>query len=354
MKNNQLEKRLLRYLPLSQAELKQETYANLISVGYQPVSADGYLYAEGDTPILLVAHLDTVYKERVIANNIKTLTLKQAYEKEKNESEKTTNGWGAFLGAVHYGTKQKKTHTIHYTGDISNNYSKLEKAGYDTFLQCDGGIGGDDRCGVAIITHLASKLKKKPYILFLEDEEIGCIGAGKFAKVWNKHLSANDINFIVELDRGEFDNVVFYDCANEEFEQFITDFTGYELEYGTCSDISTIAPAIGVAACNITCGYYNEHNGSKEMICLEQVVQTAEVVEGLVDCADELVAPFEYVDAYDLDYGVYPYHGGYGGKYHHTSMDDIYDMLDRIDVLETTVKNMQEQIDTLNQIVRGY
>lgn len=339
MKNEQLEQRLLRYLPLSQSELKQVACTELTSAGYRPVSADGYLYAEGDAPILLVAHLDTVYKEKVKADKIKTLTLKQAYEKEKIENERTTSAWGAYLGAVHYGTKQ--SNTIRYTGDISTNYSKLEKAGYNTFLQCDGGIGGDDRCGVAIIMHLASKLKKKPYILFLEDEEIGCIGAGKFAKAWNRHLSKNDINFIVELDRGEFDNVVFYDCANEEFSQFITEFTGYELEYGTCSDISTIAPAIGVAACNITCGYYNEHKGSKEMICLEQIVQTAGVVEDLVKCADEFEEPFEYIDAYDLDTG------GFSGKYGYPTLQDFYDMLERIEYLES-------QVDELNRTVRGY
>ena len=342
MKNNQLEKRLLRYLPLSQAELKQVACTDLTSAGYRPVSADGYLYAVGDAPILLVAHLDTVYKEKVNPKNIKTLTLKQAYEKEKIENEKTTSAWGAYLGAACYGTKQ--SNTIRYTGDISTNYSKLEKAGYSTFLQCDGGIGGDDRCGVAIIMHLASKLKKKPYVLFLEDEEIGCIGAGKFVKVWYKHLFADDINFIVELDRGEFDNVVFYDCANEEFSQFIVDSTGYNLEYGTCSDISTIAPATGVAACNITCGYYNEHRGSKEMICLEQVAQTAEVVEDLVNCADEFDKPFKYIDAYDLGYG------GYGNP----NLQDFYDLLNRVEYLEDTVKSMQDQIDGLHQIVRGY
>lgn len=323
-----LKERLMQYLPLSQSELKQVTCTELTSAGYQPVSADGYLYAEGDAPILLVAHLDTVYKDGIKAHDIKTLTLKQAYEKEKNE--KTT---------AYYGTKPT-------TGDIATNYTKLEKAGYNTFLQCDGGIGGDDRCGVAIIMHIASKLKNKPYILFLEDEEIGCIGAGKFAHVWNRHLSKNDINFIVELDRGEFDNVVFYDCANEEFSQFIVDYTGYNLEYGTCSDISTIAPAIGVAACNITCGYYNEHKGSKEMICLEQVVQTAGVVQELVKCAEEFEEPFEYIDAYDLDYG-----GGFSGSYGQPSLQDFYDMLDRIEYLEDTVRDMQDQI---HQIVRGY
>lgn len=346
MKSNQLKERLMRYLPLNQKELKQVARTDLKGAGYNPVSKDGYLYAEGDTPILLVAHLDTVYRDKVKTENIKTLSLKKAYEKEKIEYEKITSKGGAYLGSVSYGVRStQNAGYVANTGDIFNNYTKLKSAGYNTFLQCDGGIGGDDRCGVAIILHLASKLKSKPYVLLLEDEEIGCVGAAKFAKVWENYLSKNDINFIVELDRGEFDNVVFYNCANEDFAQYIIDTTGYELQYGSCSDISTIAPAMGIAAVNMTCGYYNEHKGSREFICLKQLEQTAVVAERLVEASLEIEKPFEYIDAY-----VAEGYNDYGGYY---PEDDLYDMLNRIEYLESEMESLKRTVEDLQRYIRG-
>ena len=86
-----------------------------------PIFEDGYLYAKGDMPVLLVAHMDTVFEE----------PPKRVFYKE-NE---------------------------------------------DKIYNPDGGLGGDDRCGIYAIMKLLGKYR--PYVLFTEDEEIGCIGAEK-------------------------------------------------------------------------------------------------------------------------------------------------------------------------------
>lgn len=101
---------------------------------------DGYIYAKGDIPIMLVAHMDTVH----------TKDVKEIY-----------------------------------VSDYGN-------------ITSPQGIGGDDRCGIYMITQL---LHKKPYVLFTENEEIGCRGAKQFAKDYNDpntSLPKAEVKYIIE------------------------------------------------------------------------------------------------------------------------------------------------------------
>ena len=55
--------KLAYLLNLTQAELKEFLYNYLTEFNMSPISDDGFLYAEGNIPILLVAHMDTVFEE---------------------------------------------------------------------------------------------------------------------------------------------------------------------------------------------------------------------------------------------------------------------------------------------------
>ena len=48
-------------LKMTQGELKEYLAQQLCEYGYEPVCKNGFLYAEGTVPVLLVAHLDTVH-----------------------------------------------------------------------------------------------------------------------------------------------------------------------------------------------------------------------------------------------------------------------------------------------------
>ena len=48
-------------LKMTQGELKEYLAQQLREYGYEPVCKNGFLYAEGTVPVLLVAHLDTVH-----------------------------------------------------------------------------------------------------------------------------------------------------------------------------------------------------------------------------------------------------------------------------------------------------
>lgn len=189
-----------KYFPLlkmTQEELKRHLADELTNNGRSVVNEKGYLYSPGKIPVLLVAHMDTVHKEPV--HNI----------------------------------------CIDETGDI---------------LMSPQGIGGDDRCGVMMILEI---LKHRDcHVVFTEDEEIGCVGASYFALDSDVHKP--DVNCIIEIDRRGSDDAVYYYCENKDFEDFVTS-CGFKTAQGSYSDICEIAPELGVAAVNISSGYYNEH-----------------------------------------------------------------------------------------------
>lgn len=171
-----------------------------------------YLYIKGNIPILLVAHLDTVHKEKV------------------------TDIW----------IKQ----------DNHNIITAVE------------GIGGDDRAGIYTITMIVKKLikdGKKPYLLFTTDEEIGGLGAIEFTR----NVKTVPVNLIIEFDRRGANDVVNYTNDYDDLTREIEKF-GFIESYGSFSDISILSPHFKIASVNLSSGYYNEHS-KREYINLEEV-----------------------------------------------------------------------------------
>lgn len=225
-------------LKLEQTELKKFLYELLKEKGYKPQFRQGYVFAKGDIPIMLVSHMDTVHKKPV---------------KEI------------------------------YVSDYGN-------------ITSPQGIGGDDRCGIYMITQL---LKYKPYVLFTEDEEVGGVGAKKFVEAYKADNSdierLNHLKYMIELDRKGSNDMVFYDCDNRDFENYIGKF-GWDEKYGTYSDISDVAPAIGVAAVNLSSGYYKAHT-TDEIINIDDVATNLKRVSKMVRAVSrEDVPAFEYVE----------------------------------------------------------
>lgn len=195
--------KLMKYLcGLSQPTLKKVLNDFLIQRGYHTINASKFIYAEGDLPICLVAHLDTVFK----------------------------------------------------TSPTEIYYDQEHKV-----LWSPQGLGADDRAGVyAILSLVNSGLR--PSVVFCTDEEKGGIGAQNLVRFFAD--CPTDLKMIIEFDRQGKNDCVFYDCDNPSFENFIQQY-GFELNYGTFSDISFIAPEWGVAAVNLSVGYVKEHTTSE-------------------------------------------------------------------------------------------
>lgn len=153
-------------------------------------------------------------------------------------------------------------------------------------LMSPEGIGGDDRAGVYMVLQILKE--QRCHVLFCEDEEVGCLGAIAFTEGGVKPA----VNYIVELDRRGSNDAVFYDCANPDFTKFVCSF-GFEEDFGTFSDIAVIAPHLGVAAVNISAGYYSEHT-MHEHINLVQTRRNIEKVSKMIATPTE---KFEYIES---------------------------------------------------------
>lgn len=231
---------------MSQKSLKNHVKQKLQMRYEEVIVDDGFVYAQGSFPVLLVAHLDTVHSK--LPNMI-------LYDKDQNT------------------------------------------------VSSPNGIGGDDRCGVYMIFEIIKKFNCS--VLFCEDEEDGGIGANKFVKT--DLARTLDFNYIIEFDRANANDAVFYSCDNYDFEKFITrDF--YKINYGTYSDICDIAPVIGCAAVNLSCGYYKAHTKDEYVVLSD--------MENSIKAACDILArttqndKFEYVEYFEYgDWNGYGYNG---------------------------------------------
>lgn len=215
-----------------------------------------FILVRGEAPIMLLAHMDTVHEEPV------------------KEICKTKNG---------------------------------------NILMSPQGIGGDDRCGVFALYTVYENAPVKPWLLFTCDEEIGGIGAEKFCK---RHRAGklpkelDELKCLVEIDRKGSKDAVYYNCGNDDFEDYITG-KGFKTDWGSFSDISVVAPELGVAAVNLSSGYYNAHT-LHEYINRRELNATAKKVLGIVaDAAKPDFPKYEYIKAtyFGRYSGYLDYHG---------------------------------------------
>ena len=246
-----MNKKFEKICKMSQVVLKKYAEMQLKTTHTDITVGDGFVFAKGTFPVLLVAHMDTVH------DALPELIL---YDMEKDK------------------------------------------------VSSPNGIGGDDRCGIYMILEIIKHYNCS--VLFCEDEEDGGVGARKFIKTdLAKEL---EFNYAIELDRKGSNDAVFYNCDNEEFEEFITsDF--YKTAYGSFSDISVVAPFIGCAAVNLSCGYYNAHHTDEYVVLSEMERSIEEVCKVLERTTEE--DKFEYIECEYTSY----YRGSYGGSYYNGS-----------------------------------
>jgi len=196
-------------------------------------ATEDYIFAEGNIPVMLVAHMDTVFSN---PPKVQVLT--------------------------------------------------------DGILTSNKGLGADDRAGIFAILKIIDD-GYRPYILFTNDEEIGCIGARKFVdRLVDDDVTIN-VNFLIELDRKGKKDAVFYDCDNRKFQRFIESY-GFKTAYGSFTDICVIAPVVGAAAVNLSVGYYRQHTHG-ELLIVSELMETIRKVKTILDSNTK---HYEYVSAY--------------------------------------------------------
>ncbi len=165
-------------------------------------------------------------------------------------------------------------------------------------LMSPQGIGGDDRCGVYALVKVHEAATIKPWLLFTCDEEVGGVGANIFTVDYSRGKlpkSLDSLKMLVEIDRKGSKDAVYYSCDNPEFEAYITS-KGFVTAYGSFSDISVIAPELGIAAVNLSSGYYNAHT-LHEYINRKQINAVIQSVIGIVsDAAKQDFPKYSYIE----------------------------------------------------------
>jgi hypothetical protein len=200
---------------LSQASIAKTLDTYLKSKYKRVVHTKDYIYAIGDIPIALVAHMDTVFARP--ASEI-------FYDRRKN------------------------------------------------VMWASEGLGSDDRAGIFAIIQIIRK-GLRPHIIFTTDEEKGCLGAEKLAQI---ACPFDDLRYVIQLDRRGANDCVFYDCDNDEFTRYVEGF-GFVEAIGSFSDICSICPAWKIAGVNLSIGYRNEHSTS-EMLYVGNMLDTIDKV----------------------------------------------------------------------------
>lgn len=229
-------------------KLEQKQLHNLmgsiLKKRYETVKiTNDYIYAIGDIPIGLVAHLDTVFTTPVVD--------------------------------LYYDNQKK------------------------VFWSPEG-LGADDRAGVyAILDIIQSGLR--PHIILTTDEEKGCIGAGILSKEKNPFP---ELKYLIQLDRRNTNDCVFYDCNTKDFIKYIESF-GFIEAYGTFSDISMLCPAWEVCGVNLSVGYQNEHT-RYENLNIKALEDTIKKVKNMLNAKD--IPTFEYEEE--------PYANWYNSTYY--------------------------------------
>lgn len=234
----------------TQEELKSWLKSYLAGIGKEVIEGDGWLFVDGSTPVLLTAHMDTVHAE-------------------------------------------KPKEIVYENGTISSPQ----------------GIGGDDRCGVYAIIEILKEIDCPA--LFCEDEEIGGIGSNKFTATDLCEDLGKRIHFVIDIDRANHNDAVYYEQANTKFERFV-EAEFWKQSWGSFTDICHLCPALEVSGVNLSCGYYKQHT-LNEYVVLEELEKAIRETKKLIRRAGE--ERYEYIEdtysRWDSFYGKYSY-GSYG------------------------------------------
>ena len=202
---------------------------------------------------------------------------------------------------------------------ISNNGNKihLSKASKSKCL------GGDDRNGIALIAKLMINRKDDYHFILCGQEETGGIGSRTLVK--NENMEYLNTSIFIGLDREGVFNFVTYRKGNNEVIEKLQEY-GFEKDFGSYSDVSTLSTITDISCINIAVGYSEQHT-KNEVIYINHLEQTLNLLKDrtFIEFLKEKIYKIE-----EKNIG-YIYGSGYGygnGYYSQFDYDDNYDETD--------------------------
>ncbi len=165
---------------------------------------------------------------------------------------------------------------------------KVKHAQSGNLIKTDGKtiLGADDKAGMVVLLYMIEKKVPGLYYFFL-GEEVGCIGSGKLAGVWQETEFYNVVNKVVSFDRRGTKSVITHQwygrCCSDEFALELSmrlNTTGEELylepdDTGVLTDSAKFMDIVPECT-NISVGYYNEHtkNESQDIEYLQKLCRS--------------------------------------------------------------------------------
>jgi hypothetical protein len=153
--------------------------------------------------------------------------------------------------------------------------SKVNHVHDGNFIRTDGQtiLGADDKAGMIIVLYMIENKIPGLYYFFI-GEEVGCIGSGKLAKIWNDTDFSKYITKVVSFDRRGTDSIITEQlfgrsCSNQfaiELSNRLNS-TGLGFNFspdptGIYTDSAEFMPLVQECT-NISVGYYKEHTTSE-------------------------------------------------------------------------------------------
>ena len=230
--------KLLKHLiSLNQMETKAFVLKRLNENYSDIVETPDYILAKGNVPIALVAHMDTVFE---------------------GDGQKRD-----FM----YQTQEGK-------------------------LWNPNGAGFDDRAGIFAIFKIIEE-GYLPHVIFTTDEEIGSWGALRLVGDYEAH-PFDDLKYLIELDRANEYDCVFYDCENEEFMSYVESF-GFVRAMGSSSDVRHISNGWDIAGVNLSIGYKFQHS-EDEILDSVAMFDTISKVKNMLDDVENISSEFKHLN----------------------------------------------------------
>jgi len=247
-------KRLLDTIRVETDALYWILLENLKSLGMKPeFEHDDWIYVDNASPIMLVAHIDTVTRNKKLKFRVKR----------------------------------------------------------DRIRARNSVLGADDRAGIYAIMEILDMCKDAnipmPSILFTNYEECGLIGVEAFVKA--KKMEKN-MNIFIELDRkGKDEYVYYFHGMPREVATWVESF-GFIKDSGSMSDVMILTEEYNVPHVNLSVGYYDQHSTgemlrpSELQLTIDRVFQMIQnPLEELHEVDGKLYDPYEEY----YGYGMYGY-----------------------------------------------
>jgi hypothetical protein len=128
---------------------------------------------------------------------------------------------------------------------------------YPRYISGVGGLGADDRSGVAMAVRLLHD-GHRPHIFFPSGEESGLMGTRTFIK--NFDPTKLKINFMFQFDRQGNTDIVNYDDVSKELVNHFTQKHFVYTDMCSFTDIKDLMPFFGVSGVNFSVGYTGQHS----------------------------------------------------------------------------------------------